>query len=81
MLLLVSPEVISRNVRYLFIFTEVKVTKFRKECSLPDCYTMIDHNFQMDVEGEVGYRYVVRAKKCKKTGCALSCIHRKDSAS
>jgi hypothetical protein len=37
---------------------EVKVLRFKEERSLPDCYTMIDNNFQMDVEGEVGYRYV-----------------------
>ncbi|CAB4012826.1 Hypothetical predicted protein [Paramuricea clavata] len=34
---------------------KVKVLKFTRERSLPDCYTVIDNNFQMDVDGEVGY--------------------------
>ena len=40
------------------LFFKVKVMKFKRERNMPDCYTVIDNNFQMDVEGEVGYRYV-----------------------
>lgn len=41
-----------------FYFFTVKVMKFQRERNLPDCYTVVDNNFQMDVEGEVGYRCV-----------------------
>ncbi|XP_028413295.1 transmembrane protein 192-like [Dendronephthya gigantea] len=39
----------------LVIYYIVKVLKFQREGSMPDCYMAAENNFQMEVEGEVGY--------------------------
>lgn len=37
------------------IYYIVKVVIFNKERALPDCYTLVDNNFRLDIEGEIGY--------------------------
>ena len=45
----------------LHCFFVAKVLSFNKMRALPDAYTFSDGNVRLEVQGEIGYRYDLKA--------------------